>query len=106
MLIVILVVAFESAAVGTMMPRVATELRGLGLYGWASSAFMLANLLGAIVAGLLTDRRGRRGAQVWAWGCSASASGCWRWPRPCRLSSRREWWKGWESAGWRRCRSW
>jgi len=62
LLIVILVVAFESAAVGTMMPRVATELRGLGLYGWASSAFMLANLLGAIVAGLLTDRRGA------AWG--------------------------------------
>ncbi|MFC6591430.1 hypothetical protein ACFP81_05000 [Deinococcus lacus] len=64
LLLVILVVAFESSAAGTVMPRIAAELQGLGLYGWTSSAFMLANLFGAVLSGLLTDRRGRRGARA------------------------------------------
>ncbi len=66
LLLVILVVAFESSAVGTVMPRIAADLGGLQLYGWASSAFMLASLLGAMLTGLLTDRRGV------AWGAAFS----------------------------------
>lgn len=66
LLLVILVVAFESSAMGTVMPRLAGDLKGLSLYGWASSAFMLASLLGAILTGLLTDRRGV------AWGAAFS----------------------------------
>lgn len=40
LLLVVLAVAFESMAVGTVLPRVAEDLRGLNLYGWASSAFL------------------------------------------------------------------
>src|SRR4051794_38239501 len=40
------------------MPVAAKELDGLRLYGWAFSAFMLANLVGITVAGPLADRRG------------------------------------------------
>ena len=66
LLLVILVVAFESSAAGTVMPRIAADLHGLELYGWTSSAFMLANLFGAVLSGLLTDRRGA------AWGAGLS----------------------------------
>ncbi|WP_442877232.1 MFS transporter [Deinococcus sp. YIM 134068] len=58
LLLVVLAVAFESMAVGTVLPRVAEELRGLPLYGWASGAFLLASLFGAVASGVLTDRRG------------------------------------------------
>nr|WP_246580553.1 MFS transporter [Deinococcus aestuarii] len=58
LLLVVLVVAFESMAVGTVLPRVADDLRGLALYGWASSAFLLSSLFGAVVFGTFSDRRG------------------------------------------------
>lgn len=57
LLLVVLIVAFESMAVGTVLPRVAGELRGLALYGWASSAFLLSSLFGAVLAGVVADRR-------------------------------------------------
>ncbi|CAM3375136.1 MFS transporter [Deinococcus deserti] len=58
LLLVILIVAFEAMAVSTVLPRVANQLQGLSWYGWASSAFLLASLFGAVVSGLLSDRRG------------------------------------------------
>lgn len=58
LILVVMIVAFESMAVGTVMPRVASELNGLPLFGWASSAFLLASLLGAVASGVLADRRG------------------------------------------------
>ncbi|MFC4638175.1 MFS transporter [Deinococcus hohokamensis] len=58
LLLVVLVVAFEAMAVGTVLPRVAAEFHGLAWYGWASSAFLLASLFGAVASGLLADRRG------------------------------------------------
>ncbi|WP_104990329.1 MFS transporter [Deinococcus sp. NW-56] len=58
LLLTVLVVAFESMAVGTVLPRVASELQGLSLYGWASSAFLLSSLFGAVLGGVLSDRRG------------------------------------------------
>lgn len=58
LLLVVLVVAFEAMAVSTVLPRVAAELHGLAWYGWASSAFLLASLFGAVVSGRLADRRG------------------------------------------------
>lgn len=50
--------AFEGMAVPTVLPEVARELDGLGLYGWAFSAFWLTNIIGITLAGLDTDRRG------------------------------------------------
>ncbi len=51
-------VAFEGLAVTTIAPAIADELRGLGLYGWIFSAYMLAQIVGTVVAGQAVDRRG------------------------------------------------
>ncbi len=51
-------VASEALAVVTVMPVVAHDLGGLGLYGWVFSAFMLGSVVGIVAAGRETDRRG------------------------------------------------
>ncbi len=48
-------VAFESLAVVTVAPRLAEELGGVALYGWMFSGFLLASLLGTVVAGQMAD---------------------------------------------------
>ena len=50
--------AFEGLAVATILPKVVANLGGLSLYGWAFSAYMLATLVGVILAGDQADRRG------------------------------------------------
>ncbi|MFT4040054.1 MAG: MFS transporter [Thermomicrobiales bacterium] len=50
--------AFESLAVATILPEASLELGGLNLYGWAFSAFLLANLLTVSIAGSEVDRVG------------------------------------------------
>jgi MFS family permease len=49
-------VAFEALAVATIVPLVGRRLGDLRLYGWVFSAFMLASLIGIVVAGTLADR--------------------------------------------------
>jgi MFS family permease len=51
-------VASEALAVAPAVPVLARELGGLRLYGWVFSAFMLASLVGAVVAGQAADKRG------------------------------------------------
>jgi MFS family permease len=51
-------VASEALAVVTVMPVVARDLGGLGLYGWVFSGFMLGSVIGIVVAGREADRRG------------------------------------------------
>ncbi len=58
LVLTITLVAFEALAVSTIMPIVADELGGLELYGWVFTSFMLASLIGIVVAGSLIDRRG------------------------------------------------
>jgi MFS family permease len=55
-LLSITAMACEGMAVATILPSVAVDLGGLGDYGWAFSAFMLASLVGAISAGRAADR--------------------------------------------------
>src|SRR5437868_1392597 len=50
--------AAEALAVVTVMPVVARDLGGLGLYGWVFSAFMLGSMVGIVVAGRAADRHG------------------------------------------------
>jgi MFS family permease len=50
--------AFEALAVATTLPVTVRDLGGLSLYGWAFSAFMLANLVGITIAGGEADRQG------------------------------------------------
>jgi len=56
--LIITLVGFESLAVATVMPRVSRDLDGIRLYGWVFSAFLLAQLLGIVIAGRLADRYG------------------------------------------------
>src|SRR4051794_24034767 len=58
LVLTITLVAFESLAISTVMPRVQADLGGLRLYGWVFSGFFLASLAGIVVTGELTDRRG------------------------------------------------
>jgi MFS family permease len=58
LILTVSVVAFEALAVATALPAVVTDLGGLHLYGWAFSAFLLTQLVGTVVAGLLADERG------------------------------------------------
>lgn len=58
LLLSVTAVGFEAMAVATVLPSVADDLGGLRLYGWAFSAFMLANLISTVLAGQVADRRG------------------------------------------------
>jgi MFS family permease len=49
-------VAFEALAVATILPLVGRHLGDLRLYGWVFSAFLLASLVGIVVAGTRSDR--------------------------------------------------
>jgi MFS family permease len=60
LVLTITLVAFESLAIATVMPVVAGDLGGLGLYGWVFSGFFLGSLLGIVLAGRAADRRGTR----------------------------------------------
>ncbi|MGI5165986.1 MFS transporter [Spirillospora sp. CA-253888] len=56
--LVVTLLAFESMAVGTVMPVVARDLDGLGLYSWGFSATLIASLLATVLAGGWVDRSG------------------------------------------------
>ena len=58
LLLTVVGVAFEALAVATVLPAVVADLGGLHLYGWAFSAFLLTQLVGVVIAGLLADARG------------------------------------------------
>lgn len=51
-------IAVEAMAVATIMPVVAQDFEVLGGYGWAFSAFMLANVVGTVATGPAADARG------------------------------------------------
>jgi MFS family permease len=60
LVLTITLVAFEALAIATVMPVVADDLGGLGLYGWVFAGFFLGSLLGIVLAGTAADRRGTR----------------------------------------------
>lgn len=51
-------VAFEAMAVTTVMPTVARDLDGLGLYALAFAAPLASGVIGMVLAGWLSDRAG------------------------------------------------
>lgn len=57
-LAVVSLVAFEAMAVATAMPVAVRELDGLRFYAWGFSAFLITSLVGMVVAGDASDRRG------------------------------------------------
>src|SRR6476660_6332272 len=52
--------ALEATVVGTAMPTIIGELRGLDRYSWVFSAFLLASTVTVPVWGRLSDLFGRR----------------------------------------------
>jgi MFS family permease len=54
----IAIVAFESLAVTTVMPEVAEALDGVGLYALAFASPLASGVVGMVVAGMWSDRRG------------------------------------------------
>lgn len=57
-LALVTIIAFESMAVSTVMPEVATELNAVRSYGLAFSVMLTAQLLGIVLAGVWIDRSG------------------------------------------------
>lgn len=58
LLVLITLIAFEQMAVSAALPTAARDLHGLGAYGWAFTGFLVANVVGMVAAGQLSDRRG------------------------------------------------
>lgn len=58
LVLIIVVVAFEGLAVATIMPITALALRGLALYAWSFSGFMLGSLVGTVAVGEYAERHG------------------------------------------------
>jgi MFS family permease len=56
LVLAVTLVAFEALAVATILPVVGHDLGDLRLYGWVFSAFLLASLIGIVLAGALADR--------------------------------------------------
>jgi MFS family permease len=56
LVLAVTLVAFEALAIATVLPVVSRQLGDLRLYGWVFSAFLLASLVGIVLAGTLADR--------------------------------------------------
>jgi MFS family permease len=56
LILLITFVAAEALAVATVMPQVERDLGDLALYGWVFSGFFLGSMVGAVVAGRMSDR--------------------------------------------------
>ena len=71
LLLLVTFVAFEAMAVATAMPTAVADLSGLAWYGWAFTAFLVAQVVGMVLGGDLGDRRGPRAALLWGAGTFA-----------------------------------
>jgi len=55
---VVTLVAFESLAVITILPKIEDDLGGVAWYGWVTTSFFLGTMIGIVYAGIEADRRG------------------------------------------------
>lgn len=58
LILTIVAVAFQALAVATILPAIVDDLGGINLYGWAFSAYLLTQLVGIVIGGLISDSRG------------------------------------------------
>jgi MFS family permease len=59
-------------AVAAALPTAARDLHGLGSYGWAFTGFLVANVVGMVVSGQLSDAHGPRRALIAGLVCFAT----------------------------------
>lgn len=59
-LLAMFMAAMEATVVGTVMPTVVAELKGLELYGWVAAIYMLATTVTIPIYGKLADTLGRK----------------------------------------------
>ena len=69
LLILITLIAFEAMAVAAALPTAARAVHGLGAFGWAFTGFLIANVVGMVASGQLSDSRGPRLPLVAGFGC-------------------------------------
>ena len=60
LMIVFLLSALDQTIVSTAMPRIATELHGLSLYAWVTTAYLLSSTVMVPIYGKLSDLYGRK----------------------------------------------
>jgi EmrB/QacA subfamily drug resistance transporter len=58
--VVVLLSALDQTIVATAMPRIIEELRGLSMYAWATTAYLLASTVTVPIYGKLADLYGRK----------------------------------------------
>jgi MFS family permease len=59
LMIVFLLSAIDQTVVATAMPRIVTELKGLSLYAWVTTAYLLSSTVMIPIYGKLSDLYGR-----------------------------------------------
>jgi MFS family permease len=69
LLILITLLAFEAMAVAAALPTAARAVGGLGGFGWAFTGFLVANIVGMVGSGQLSDSRGPRTPLVAGMAC-------------------------------------
>jgi MFS family permease len=69
LLILVTLIAFEAMAVSAALPTAARALHGLGAFGWAFTGFLVANVVGMVASGQLSDSRGPRAPLVIGMSC-------------------------------------
>lgn len=58
--VVVLLSALDQTIVATAMPRIIEDLRGLSMYAWVTSAYLLASTVSVPIYGKLSDQYGRK----------------------------------------------
>src|ERR1700733_9384181 len=59
-LLVFLLSALDQTIVSTAMPRIVAQLKGLNLYAWVTTAYMLSSTVMVPIYGKLSDLHGRK----------------------------------------------
>jgi MFS family permease len=60
LLILVTLIAFEAMSVSAALPTAARAVHGLSAFGWAFTGFLIANVVGMVASGQVSDRRGPR----------------------------------------------
>jgi EmrB/QacA subfamily drug resistance transporter len=64
LMIVFLLSAIDQTVVATAMPRIVTELKGLSLYAWVTTAYLLTSTVMIPIYGKLSDLYGRKSVLI------------------------------------------